>query len=126
MHAYLIADGYRLTATGTAADVPDEGAHLHGVFGRRTYQMSSPVCGREMSCAAAEIPENKKKSSVKGWNQMEDGYAFRYEDPTGECCHHSKLCRLPVLPGLLLASCTEDAAISSLHIPLQVSGTQSW
>ena len=35
---------------------------------------------------AAEIAKDKKKSSVKGWNQMEDGYAFRYEDPTGE--HH--------------------------------------
>ncbi|CAL5228110.1 g11185 [Coccomyxa viridis] len=55
VHAYLIADGYRLTATGKAADVPDE-----------------------------EIPEDKKRSSVKGWNHMEDGYAFRYEDPTGK------------------------------------------
>lgn len=85
VHAYLIADGYRLTATGKAADVPDEGAHLH-LSGRYTCDMSGLVWSHEMSCAAAEIPKDKKRSSVKGWNQMEDGYAFRYEDPTGR--HH--------------------------------------
>ena len=40
-----------------------------------------------MSPAAAEIPGDRKRSSVKGWNQMEDGYAFRYEDPTGRHRH---------------------------------------
>ncbi|CAK0785666.1 hypothetical protein CVIRNUC_008877 [Coccomyxa viridis] len=55
VHAYLVADGYKLIAVGKNADVPDE-----------------------------DIPDDKKRSSVKGWNKDGNSYAFRYEDPTGK------------------------------------------
>ena len=55
-------------------------------------------------CYAAEIPEDKKRISVKGWNELEDGYAFRYEDPTGQSEQGPCLRHYPATgPSLLLS-----------------------
>lgn len=32
---------------------------------------------------------------MKGWNELEDGYAFRYEDPTGQSKQGPCLRRYP-------------------------------
>ena len=87
VHAYLVADGYKLIAVGKNADVPDEGSYPTETAHAIPSPMSCPVvCLHSADPVArlAEIPDDKKRSSVKGWNKDGDSYAFRYEDPTGD------------------------------------------
>ncbi|EIE21537.1 hypothetical protein COCSUDRAFT_66937 [Coccomyxa subellipsoidea C-169] len=55
VHAFLLADGYKLVATGKDADVP-----------------------------SAEIAQESPEVGMEGWTDLPDAYAFRYVDTTGK------------------------------------------
>ena len=86
VHAYLVADGYKLIAVGKNADVPDEGLDSTETAHAIPSPMRRPVdsCFFQLLARLADIPDDKKRSSVKGWNKDGNSYAFRYEDPTGD------------------------------------------
>ncbi|KAK9908073.1 hypothetical protein WJX75_002439 [Coccomyxa subellipsoidea] len=55
VHAFLLADGYKLIATGKDADVP-----------------------------STEVAEDCPEVGMEGWTDLPDAYAFRYVDTTGK------------------------------------------
>ena len=97
VHAYLVADGYKLIAVGKNADVPDEGSYPTETGHAIPSPMRCPVVclhSADLLARLADIPDDKKRSSVKGWNKDGDSYAFRYEDPTGNHPGQDKICNL--------------------------------
>jgi hypothetical protein len=124
VHAFLVADGYRLIATGSKADTADEGAHPARTAScdRDPCQTCKTWLWNQRLSYTAEIPEDKKWNSVKGWNELEDGYAFRYEDPTGQCKQGPCFRRYPdTAPRWLFFSLPYYASLSEYP---GMSGTQ--
>ena len=82
-----------LLAVGKNADVPDAGASPADSAGAIPIKRPAVSLYPAYHLARlADIPEDKKRSSVKGWNKDGDGYAFRYEDPSGNAAGQNWVC----------------------------------
>ncbi len=84
VHAFLLADGYKLVATGKDADVPSAGA------GRLEFLLCSMrsknvlLTRRWQGICLAEIAQESPEVGMEGWTDLPDAYAFRYVDTTGK------------------------------------------
>lgn len=98
VHAYLLAHGYKLVATGAAAEDAAAGAPLPPLpppAPRRAALTPAPR-------APADFVSDLEEVDAAGWDSMEGAYAFRYQDTEGELCAAAQQPRPPAQSPRLL------------------------
>ena len=129
----MLADGYKLVATGKAADNASEGtaACRHGTtkFWHKLVYINPWSMHARCKCkcksarfsARAALPDDAPEVDMDGWNtELPDSYAFLYTDDTGEANTNSALHALHLCCNRYCCKVTEDTA-ACLHLS-SVSG----
>ncbi len=111
IHAFLLAQGFKLVATGAVAEDDTKGRPVPArrpstpcmVLVKSARPCLTAACHHCSQtccmCLHVDFEHELEEVGPEGWDSLEDAYAFRYQDTEGEghvclstCCHDYSYC----------------------------------